>query len=419
MKTSNPTETKTENARRLARRDWFLLPALSVLTILVISLSTESVTRYLFPVSQTGFENCFVTGDPSGAAPAKPNSLCSERSAESRLPVEYRFNGRGDRDDSDPQTKQPGSFRIVMVGSSFAMGLFVPRDLSFAALLPEELSHRTGRRVELYNESKGGKFRGGPFPIKDSVARFQEVFSARPDMILWIITPMDIENSELDSFAPKSGSHLSSQPKETASTQALESLWNRLWYSVSRGTLGRKVRYRWEQSRSSLVLKHEVITLEAPNQYVDSYLKNDNDAEFLKAEPNAHWQGLLGTLATQAQGFEDQARSAGVPLIAVLLPNRAQAAMISTNSWPAGYDPYQLNNQLRGVIVSRGGKYIDILPDFRASPSPEQYYMPVNGHLTVKGHEMIAQMLAKDLERDMLPLLEVSARPRTMIAQGN
>jgi len=419
MKTPNPTEAKTQNVRRLTRLDWFLLPALSLLTILVIAVSTESVTRYLFPVSQTGFENCFVTDDPSGTAPAKPNSLCLERPAESRLPVEYRFNGRGDRDDSDPQTKQSGSFRIVMVGSSFAMGLFVPRHLSFAALLPEELSRYTGRRVELYNESKGGKFRGGPFPIKDSVARFQEVFSAQPDMILWIITPMDIENSELVRFAPNSAAHVPNRPKETGSTQAPESLWSRLWYSVSRGTLWRKVRYRWEQSRSSLVLMHEVITLEGPNQYVDSYLKNDNDAEFLKTAPNAHWQDLFGTLATEAEGFEEQARSAGVPLIAVLLPNRAQVAMISTNSWPAGYDPYQLDNRLRTVIVSHGGKYIDILPDFRTSPSPEQYYMPVDGHLTVKGHEMIAQMLTKEIERGTLPLLEASARPRTMIAQGN
>jgi hypothetical protein len=402
---------------KLPRRDWILLPALSLLTIVVIVLSMEVLARSLFPVFQSGLANCFVTGDPSGTAPAKPNSVCSERSAESSSAAEYRFNSRGDRD-GELQPKQPGTVRIVMIGSSFAMGLFTPRDASLAAILPEDLSRQTGRRIELYNESKGGKFRGGPFPIKNSVAKFQEVLSAQPDMILWIITPMDIENSELERLAPDLGARVTDESEQTGTVQAPKSLWNRLWNSIAEGTLWSKVRYRWEQSRSSLALEHELIALEGPNQYVDSYLKNDEDAEFLKTEPNAQWQDLLGNFEIEAEGIEQQAKNAGVPLIAVLIPNRAQAAMISTNSWPSGYDPYRLDNQLRAMIVSQSGTYIDILQDFRNSPAPEQYYMPVDGHLTVKGHQMIAQMSTAELTGGSVPLLKVDPRPRAIIAQG-
>ena len=54
-----------------------------------------------------------------------------------------------------------------------------------------------------------------------------------------------------------------------------------------------------------------------------------------------------------------------MPLVAALLPQRAQAAMISRSRWPAGFDPYKLDNELRSMVVSHGGTYVDILPDFR------------------------------------------------------
>ena len=61
--------------------------------------------------------------------------------------------------------------------------------------------------------------------------------------------------------------------------------------------------------------------------------------------------------------------SAGIPLVAVLVPDRTQAAMISMmDECPKGFDPYKLGNELRSIIVSHGGTYIDILPEFRTYP---------------------------------------------------
>ena len=418
MKTSNPNDTETQNVRQFPRRDWFLLPAMSLLTILVLAVSTESVSRCLFPVSQTDLENCFVTGDPSGTAPAKPNSVCSERSAESRLLVDYRFNGRGDRDDRDLQEKQAGSFRIVMIGSSFAMGLFAPRELSFAGLLPEQLSRQTGRRIELYNESKGGKFRGGPFPIKNSVARFQDVLSAQPDMILWIITPMDIENSELNDPDPKPGVVPFDTPRQDRRAAEYKSALSKMMDSMVQGNFGSKLRNRWAQSRSALMLRHFLVSSEPPNQYVESYLKNEDDAEFLKIVPSAEWQQQLQNFETQAERFEAQARMSGVPFVGVLVPNRAQAAMISTNSWPSDYDPYRLDHELRKVIENNGGIYIDILKQFRSVPDPEQVYFPLDGHLNVEGHAMISRMLTNELTSGAVPSMSESAHPQLRLAQG-
>lgn len=413
-----PIDTETHRKEQLQLRDWVLLPALALLTISVIAFSTEMIARWLFPASQTGLESCFVTNDPSGTAPARPNSVCSERLPEDDFVAEYKFNSRGDRDDLDLEAKRPGTFRIVMIGSSFAMGLFVPRDMSFAALLPQELSMRTGRNIEVYNEAKGGRYRGGPYPIKDSIARFGEVLSAQPDMILWVITPMDIENSEMGTAQPGGSVSFTTVSEQHKRSNGFGINWDRLIKSIAQGRFDEKARYRWEQSRSSLMLKHFLIASESPNQYAESYLKNEDDAEFLKKEPSTEWQDLLRNFESQAEGFERKASSADVPFVAVFIPNRAQCAMISTNSWPSGYDPYKLDDELSTLIDNHGGTFIDILPEFRDIPYSEQYYFPVDGHLNAQGHAMIARLLSNQLASGGVPSLDFGAHLHQTLSQG-
>ena len=166
---TEPGAVKEPNSRR---RDWVLLPAVSLLTICLLAVSAELLSRWLYPVTQVGFQNCFATNDPTGDAAVKPNSVCWEQTAESTLKVEYRFNRRGHRAGAELSPKPPGTYRIVLIGSSLTQGLFVPREKTFAALLPEELSMETGRKVEVYNEATGGKFRGGPFPTQNSAQHF-------------------------------------------------------------------------------------------------------------------------------------------------------------------------------------------------------------------------------------------------------
>jgi hypothetical protein len=407
-----------ERSAPLPMKDWVLLPVVGLLTIVFLAASTELAARWLFPVSQNNLDNCYVENDTSGDAPVKPNSVCTERIAESPFPVQYKYDSHGHRADSELELKRPGTYRIVMIGSSFAMGLFIPREMSFAATLPEELSQQTARNVELYNESSGGKFRGGPFPINDSVLKFKGIFAAGPDMILWIITPMDIENSELESPA------LQPQARDIKKAGQMETpvghwgSWIRLGNSVIQGTIGRRLRNRWDQSRTSVVLQHYLIASESPNQYVESYLQNASDVDFLKTEPSASWQDLLKHFESQAEGFAKQAHDADIPFVAVLLPNRAQAAMISTNSWPPGYDPYKLDDELRTVIEAHGGTFVDVLPDLRSEPDPWKYYFPVDGHLNTRGHAMVSRMLANKLTSGPVPLLTTAAHRQPMLAQG-
>jgi hypothetical protein len=396
-------------SRKSRKRDWIILPALGLFIVLALSVTTEVAARLAFPDSQIGLDKCF-GAHPMGNARAIPNSVCSEQTDESRYVAEYKFNSAGHRAGMERDAKDPGAYRIVMIGSSFSFGLFVPREMTFAALLPAELSQQTGRKIELYNEASGGEFRGGPYPITTSARDFQkDVLTAHPDMILWIITPNDFENASLDEDpiqtpsmklpAAVTGVVQSAPPVPGKAVRA----WNKLKDVIANGKLGDEIRSRFDQTRTAVVLKHYFYGSQSQSEYVESYLHNEEDAGFLKAQPNARWRHLLANLDSDAAVFEQQASAEGIPFVAVLVPNRAQAAMISMpqRDWPKGYDPFQLDREVRTIIQSHGGTYIDVLPGFRSIPNPEQHYFPVDGHPDTAGHAMISSLIANELAKKL------------------
>lgn len=275
-----------------------------------------------------------------------------------------------------------------MAGSSVALGGTVARESTFAVLLPKALSQEAGRKVELYNAA-----RGWGFPPRFVVQNFNDVLSAEPDMILWILTPLDIEDSMFDGEDPVA-------PK--SATMGISGFVKLV------SAIGRK----WLESRTKSVLTHYLYEIEGKHQYVESYLRRgDSDSGFLKTQFSAAWQDRLNRFDSYAANIEGQARAAGIPLAVVYIPNRAQAAMISMGEPPAGYNPYELDDDLRTIIVSHGGIYIDILPDYRNIPNPDDNYFPIDGHPDADGHAMISQMLAKELTGGAIPALRAVAQP--------
>jgi hypothetical protein len=400
-----PGAVKASTSRR---RDWIFLPAVSILTVCVLAVSTELLSRWLYPAAQVGFQNCFVTNDPTGDAAVKPNSVCWEQTPESQSKVEYRFNRRGDRAGAELSPKPQGTYRIVLIGSSLTQGLFIPREKTFAALLPEKLSMETGRKVEVYNEARGGKFRGGPFPTQNSPQHFDEVLAAQPDLILWVITPTDVMNA---GSKEKADSPLPEAPPSAIGPAKPRSFWNKLTASIAKGAIGERLKARWEETRTSMALKHLLIASESQEEYIQSYLRNGDNANFLRSTPDAKWQMQVQYFNAELGEIAKLAKDAGVPLAAVFVPNRVQAAMISKGEWPAGYDPFKLEHEVRDDVVSDGGQFLDILPDYRGIPGPERDFFPVDGHPDADGQAIIFRFLAKQLTSGPVPELKASTSP--------
>jgi hypothetical protein len=395
VKPDRTTETMEE--AKLPRKDWIVLPLLGVLTLAFVFGSMELLARQILPEEGALFVGaCMVINNPLAGLQAIPNSVCKEKAAEGQL-TEYRFNSCGHRAGMECGPKPPNTYRIVMAGSSYGFGYGVMREQTFAALLPVELSRQTGRKIELYNASMAGRM------PRAAALRFDELLAAKPDMILWELAPADVEGVQLQAIDPDArvwGKSIDPQAKFAASRELILHKTYTVWKHSS----------GW-YDHIAILLRHSLYNDESQEQYVNSYLMNgDESAGFLKADWSPRWQVRLEQFDSCAANMEEKAKAAGIPFVAVLLPNRAQAAMISMGKWPTGYDPYKLDEKLRFIIVSHGGIYLDILPQFRKVPSPEQYFFPVDGHPTSGGHAIIATLLAKELTGGAVPALKAPAQ---------
>lgn len=399
MSQSKFQETGNVKEEKLLLRDWLLLPVLSLLTIFVLAGSIEAIARLIYPQYGVRAEECIVFNDPSTGSRGIPNSVCTGKSAEGEL-TEYHFNSSGFRADEDFGPKQPGTYRIVMIGTSFVFGEWVPREKTFAALLPLELSRRTGLKVELYNEAMG-------FRLPDTLAlHFNEVLKAKPDLVLWPVVTGDLKTQ--------------AQVKEDTPTHDValhRSLPVKAWYRIKDAFANKSLRSAiyeiFKHTRSATLLSQ--VMYRSKSQYIkSSIMDTDYEVGYLKANPSPDWQKRLDDFSRNDALIEAQARAAGVPLVVVLLPNHALSAMIASGEWPAGYDPYKLDDELRSIVTSHGGTYIDMLADLRTVSDPDQGYFPFEGHPNARGHAIFSGLLANELVSGPVPALNTTYKSSTI-----
>ncbi len=400
----NANTPESIDEAKLPRRDWIVLPLLGLSTILLIAGSTELVGRWLFPWSRgfnslTTTTNCLIPNDPSTGVRAVPNTVCWSQILETG-PVQYKFNSCGHRAGMECGPKPPGTYRIVVVGSSLSMGYRVPEDQTITRYLPIELTSKAGRKVELYNESF-------PWSPPHTInLRFNSVLAAKPDMILWFVVNHDLMTPTA-TFTPDLIPPLVSPDSRHSSTRGgsfVAVASRRLKSKFTTKSLSEVLREQWDASRISFMLSHYLYL--SQHQYVRAYLaQSDSEAGFLKVQSSAVWQDRVRQFDGVAAEIERRAQAAGVPLVAVYVPNRAQAAMISMGEWPSQYDPYKIGNEIGTIITAHGGTYVDILPDFRTVPNPEKYYLPIDGHPTSQGQALISTLLARELTSGAVPAL--------------
>jgi hypothetical protein len=342
---------------------------------------------------------CLVPG-PNWAAgdSARPNTICRDKSYEGNW-IEYKFNSCGHRAGMECGTKPPGTYRIVIIGSSAAMGHRVEQEKTFAPLLAAELSRRTGRRVEVYDEGLVTVFPG------QMVQRFREALAAEPDLVLWVITPTDVQRVLAPDNAPvtqNNGLDLLRRAKFRMNADFSGKSFKDGVEGYA-GDLFDRGLQKFDGSAVGTLLLH--VIYKSQSQYVKSVLVGGDEQGFLRRKLSPKWQLRLQYFADDFANIERQASAAHVPVATVLVPSRGEAALLSLGGWPKEDDPYALNNDLRSIITGDGGIYIDILGDHRWVSHAERLYYPVDGHPNEAGHAAIATMLANALNNSSIPLL--------------
>jgi hypothetical protein len=396
--------------KKLSRRDWILLPLLSGFTVCLILFALALTAQRLFPnpvqPGRTTLANCLVIDDPSTGVRGIPNCKGWAGVFESG-PAEYMLNSCGHRAAMECGLKPSGTYRIVLLGTSTALGWSLPREKTFAALLPGDIEELTGRKVDLYNEAMMWQ---SPFDI---LLSFKDVMAAKPDMILWVMPPV-LPLSAGERVPPHDDlPHATTTGQEGVLPKVLSTAQD----AVATGSVVEGLHHLLGELQSSQIqfmLQH--FLYESQTQFVTSYLKGD-EAAFLRSEPTPQWQQALPTFDSYFEKVAAQAKAAGVPLVVVMAPYRAQVAMVAMGEWPDGYDPYRLDKELRTIVTKHGATYLDILPDYQNIPNPERGYFPIDGHPTAKGHAVLARLLAKEMTSGAIPALK-AAPSQASLEQG-
>ena len=296
--------------------------------------------------------------------------------------------------------KPAGVFRIVVTGTSVAEGRYVPREQTVAALLPGELSRLAGRPVDLYNASTMQGF------LDSTPLRFEDLMANKPDLILWLVTPLDVWNSSFVSY----DAHPASLPPSAGQAHTLRRAWYVARQAWASGSVGSVVRDHFNRTRTAFALRH--LLFESQSQYVKSYLMGpDSESGYLKSDLSADWRQRLEHFDRDVALLRQRASASGVQVAVALVPYRAQAALVSMGQWPASYDPYELDDEMRAIVTRDGAAYVDLLPGFRGIPNPERDYFPVDGHPNARGEAVIARLLAGGLFAQGLPAARATGLP--------
>ncbi len=411
---TSPGSDALKNAKepRLPRRDWILLPLLSLMTIVLLLGSTELIARIKTGSGseQEGMGPCIISNDLSTGVRFVPNSECRDKIMESGW-TDYKFNSHGHRAGWEYGPKDPGTYRIVMTGSSVAFGFVVDRKKSFAALLPGEISAETGRKVELYNESMGYAGGGTPHSV---LIRFDEVLAAKPDAILWVLTPYDIENVSSIGWVSSPAQNGARDGHENHPRTHFEQTVVKIGSALGFKSIPEPILSWLSQVNGQLKFQNYVkhFLYESQSLYVNASLNSPPDKiGFLKKNWGPGWTDRLHDFDGYAGSLIAKAGHAGIPVIAVFVPDGQLAAIVSKGEWPADCDPFKLDHELAASITSHGGTFIDILPDYQRDPNSEQAYFRFNGHPDATGHARIAKMIVRGITSGAFPPL--SAVPQT------
>lgn len=352
----------------LPRRDFLLLPLISLVTILLLWGGAELAGRIFF--AESGGESCLVKG--SSPQRMKPNCISHRKAAEGPE-IEMAYNDCGYRTRESCHVRAADGLRVVLLGASTAQGFKVPYDESFGARLSRTLTRACGRPVEVQNLAVPG------YELVDSYMRLDEALALKPDAVLFLYGPYDIEAvSTPERLAARDHPQERKKAPHAHQQARPRPLFKRLVDMTA-------------DSRALVMVQHFLYS--DPLTYVKLFMMYGDKADYVRPPFSTMWQKRLAILDMLLDGMANKGRAAGVPLVQVIAPTELQVNLLHT----AGGDAAALDKKLTEIGAKHGVLTADGLPAFRDVGSPADVFYPVDGHLNGNGHALLAESVARRL----------------------
>lgn len=338
----------------LVRRDLVLLPAIFLLTALILLTAGEVSARLIFP--QTAMAEPCEYATSSGL---RYHPGCTSQSKLWEGPwITEHFNACGYRGPEPCATLPPNTRRLVVLGTSTAHGTFVNFEDFFPTRTSAWLSARCGFPVDAQTLATE------PVDLDHTDTRMAETLSLHPSAIALVIGPFDLV-------------HQKDPPGVT---------------DTYRQPLFARVIALLRQSRLFQITQYYLYR--DPSFQVRAFLLNGDSAGYVREPLSPAWQqrvdamgDLLGRLV---------ARADGVPITLMYYPERAQTALAREAHDPPGVDPYAIGDALAGIAAQHGVHFVDATHAFAAADFDSLYYL-TDGHPKAGGHAALATALEQSL----------------------
>ena len=377
MSQSNVPATENMQEAKLPRRDWIILPLLSLLTIAVLLLAAEGAARYFFVSVRD--DSCEID-DSTISFRFRPTCTSHSKSAEGPW-MESQFNDCGYRTRESCGPKPPNTTRISLLGASSAEGYLVAYDETFAARAAKQLTIELGRQVEIQNLGREQCF---PICI---FHRVDEALALKSDLLLIAVAPLEFDRMDPSDVKDRYKPMLS----------GLDQAQLRKGIDPNKKALT-PVEDFVRHSRAGLAALH--FLFQNPATFERMYMLSGEHANYLRTPFSPAWEKRMEAFDLLLGEMAQKARDANVPIVLVEDPSFAQVSLVSMSNVPPGLDPYAFNERLREIAERHGIQFIDGLDAFRYGPAANQLFYVVDGHMNGKGCAMLGNAIAEQLMKE-------------------
>lgn len=364
----------------LPKRDIWLLPAISMLTLLAILAGSELIARIGWPEQRS---NTCVLPDPSLSFRYRANCSSIMKAAEGPW-YTNKYNDCGYRSATSCRPLQAGVRRVALIGTSLSEGYLVEYPNTIGERLAADLSAMCGGPVDVQNLAATG------YTGKRLAIRMEEALALRPDAVLLTILPVDIELQLVESTEPITGTTAGATPGTRArpganSTGTMDSLQRRL--------------VAWlRESRAITIAQHFLFLKQSV--YLSLYLRYGDKADYLRPPFTEAWQERLRRFDLLLAELANQALRGHVPLSLAFVPHQAQLLLMEGSDLQRGIDSRALIRALKAMAKRHGIDFVDSSEALRAKGNINLLYYPVDGHPTGRGQPLIALEIAHRYVQD-------------------
>jgi len=300
-----------------------------------------------------------------------------------------RVNSLGLRGREIPAAKPTNSYRLVMLGDSFTMGMGVEDDQTFSVLLERSLKPSVascGKAIEVLNAGVDSYA-----PILSFLQLKRDLGPLKPDMVVLNLDVSDLvqESAYRREAVRGPDGEIVAVPIRLGRESLLERIrtWTERHLFFTRAALfyaNRLMNYR------NLTV-HDVVT-QARAEIVAHTLANDVDR-------SEQWRAVFDSLVKIQAWCENH----GTEFVLTVYP---WAHQVSDTEWiPGRYTFMPRNavaslkspNTVHELSVAHGIQLVDLFPAFRAYKGREALYFSHDQHWTPAGHRVVADALADQL----------------------